>query len=107
MPPMEGKGDFSAPSDRETLADKAQKELDAAIGKLLPSTLRASTDFVTEAENAVREAKSFDELEEALAELLAPSMKPDELERFLARAMTAAAGHGAGAVRGEEEEDDA
>ena len=34
-------------------------------------------------------------------------MKPNELERFLARAMTAAAGHGAGAVRGEEEEDDA
>jgi len=107
MPPMEGNADFSAPADRETLADKAQKELDAAIGKLLPSTLRASTDFVTEVENAVREAKSFDELEEALAELLAPSMKPNELERFLARAMTAAAGHGAGAVRGEEEEDDA
>ncbi len=107
MPPMEGNADFSAPADRETLADKAQKELDAAIGKLLPATLRASTDFVTEVENAVREAKSFDELEEALAELLAPSMKPDELERFLALAMTAAAGHGAGAVREEEEEDDA
>lgn len=98
---------FAAPADRETLADKAQKNLDAAVGKLLPAALRASAEFVTEVENTVKAAKSFDELEEALAELLAPSMKPDELERFLARALTAAAGHGAGAVQGEAEEDDA
>lgn len=98
---------FAAPADRETPADKAQRNLDAAIKKMLPAALRASSEFVTEVENAVREAKSFDELEEALAELLAPSMRPDALESFLARAMTAAAGHGAGAVREETEEDDA
>ena len=35
-------------------------------------------------------------------ELLAPSMTPDALESFLARAMTAAAGYGATAVAAEE-----
>ena len=105
MPPMEGNADFAAPADRETLADKAQKNLDAAIKKMLPDALKSSRKFVTEVENAVREAKSFDELEEALAELLAPSMQPDALESFLAGAMTAAAGHGAASVQAEADED--
>ena len=47
----------------------------------------------------------YEELEEALAALLSPSMAPDALESFLARAMTAAAGHGASAVAAEAEED--
>ena len=37
--------------------------------------------------------------------LLAPSMTPEALETFLARAMTAAAGLGMTAVRAEEDED--
>ena len=47
----------------------------------------------------------YEELEEALAALLSPSMAPDALESFLARAMTAAAGHGAASVQMEAEED--
>ena len=49
--------------------------------------------------------QSFDDAELALVELLAPRMEPDELERLLARAMTAAAGHGAAAVQAEVDED--
>ena len=45
------------------------------------------------------------DLEEALGVLLAPSMTPEALETFLARAMTAAAGLGMTAVRAEEDED--
>ena len=54
-----------------------------------------------------RKCKSYEELEEALAVLLSPSMTPDALESFLARAMTMAAGHGASAVQDEADEDKA
>ena len=97
--------DFAAPDDSAFTASIAQKNLDAAIKKLLPDALKASREFVTEVENAVKNATSFDELELALVELLAPSLKPDALEDFMARAMTAAAGHGAAAVQTEAEED--
>ena len=97
--------DFAAPDDSAFTASIAQKNLDAAIKKLLPDALKASREFVTEVENAVKNATSFDELELALVELRAPSLKPDALEDFMARAMTAAAGHGAAAVQTEAEED--
>lgn len=96
---------FAAPAEAPTLAVKAQRNLDAAIKKMLPDALKTSAGFVTEVEKAINEANSFDELELALVELLAPSMQPDALERLLARAMTAAAGHGAAAVQAEAEED--
>ena len=72
---------------------------------MLPAALKSSRGFVTQVENEVRRAKSYEELEEALAVLLSPSMAPDALESFLARAMTAAAGHGAASVQAEAEED--
>ena len=72
---------------------------------MLPDALKASSGFVTEVENAIRTADSFDDLQDSLVELLAPSMTPGELETFLARAMTAAAGHGAAAVNVETDED--
>ena len=98
--------DFAAPAGRKkTTAEKAQGTLDAAIVKMLPAALKSSRDFVTQVENEIRAAKSYEELEEALAALLSPSMAPDALESFLARAMTAAAGHGAASVQAEAEED--
>lgn len=99
---------FAAPPEAkpEVLAEKAQRHLDAAIKTMLPDALKASREFVTEVENAVKDAKSFDDLQDALVELLAPSMTPDALEGFLARAMTAAAGHGAASVQAEVEEDE-
>ena len=66
---------------------------------MLPGALKASAEFVTRVENAVRKAASYDDLQDALVELLAPSMTPDALESFLARAMTATA------VAAEEAED--
>ena len=103
--PTTGTGaNFSAPSDK-SLAEKAQANLDEAIKKMLPDALKASSGFVTEVENAIRTADSFDDLQDSLVELLAPSMTPGELETFLARAMTAAAGHGAAAVNVETDED--
>ena len=105
--PTPGPGaNFAAPAESAILAEKAQANLDAAIKTMLPDALKASREFVTEVENAVTSATSFDDLQDALVELLAPSMAPDALESFLARAMTAAAGHGAAAVQAEVEEDD-
>ena len=104
-PQPEGIANFAAPSGRKPLAEKAQATLDTAIAKMLPGALKASAEFVARVENAVRKAASYDDLQDALVELLAPSMTPDALESFLARAMTAAAGYGATAVAAEEAED--
>ena len=103
--PQGGGADFAAPAGKPSLAEKAQRHLDKAITTMLPAALQSSRGFVTQVENEVRAAKSYEELEEALAALLSPSMAPDALESFLARAMTAAAGHGASAVAAEAEED--
>lgn len=104
-PTPEAGANFAAPSGKTTLAEKAQANLDAAITNMLPAALKSSRAFVTQVENAVTSAESFDDLQDALVELLAPSMAPDALESFLARAMTAAAGHGAASVQAEAEED--
>ena len=96
---------FSAQQEEVTIAEKAQRNLDVAIKAMLPDVLKANGDFVKKVENAIQSATSFDDAELALVELLAPRMEPDELERLLARAMTAAAGHGAAAVQAEVDED--
>ena len=96
--PPEGAADFAAPGAKSHPAERAQATLDEAIIAMLPKALKASSAFVTKVENAIREAKSFDDLQDALVELLAPSLSPGALEDFLACAMTAAAGHGATAV---------
>lgn len=72
---------------------------------MLPAALKSSRGFVTQVENEIRAAKSYEELEEALAALLSPSMAPDALESFLVRALTAAAGHGAASVQAEADGD--
>ena len=72
---------------------------------MLPQALKASGKFVSQVENAIRKARDLDGLQDALVELLAPAMEPNELEAFLARAMTAAAGYGAVAAYGEGVED--
>lgn len=87
------------------LAEKAQNTLDAAIVSMLPKALKASDKFVGEVKKAIANARSFDDLNDRLVELVAPAMKPRDLENFLACAMTAAAGHGATAVQAEVEDD--
>ncbi len=104
-PPAGQVSNYAAPADRELLAEKAQRNLEGAIARMLPDALKANRTFVMELENAIRRASSFEELEGALVELLAPSMQPDGLETLLAVAMTAAAGHGAAAVQAEADED--
>ena len=88
------------------MAEKAQATLDAAIVSMLPKALKASDKFVAEVEGAIHKAKSYDDLQDALVELLSPSLTPAGLENFLACAMTAAAGHGATAVQAEVESDE-
>lgn len=113
LPDAEGTAtDFAAPAARKMrmagntrVAEKAQKTLDAAIVKMLPKALRASNAFVGEVEDAIHQAKSYDDLQDRLVELLAPAMTPRTLENFLACAMTAAAGHGAAAIEAEIEDD--
>ena len=97
--------DFASPSGA-SVAEKAQHNLDAAIVTMLPKAIRSSRAFVSQLEDEIRSASSYEELEETLAVLLTPSMTPDELESFLARAMTAAAGYGATAIQTETEDDD-
>lgn len=105
-PTPESEANFTAPAGgKATMAEKAQAHLDAAIVKMLPAALKSSRGFVTQVENEVRAAKSYEELEEALATLLSPSMAPDALESFLARALTMAAGHGAASVQAEADGD--
>lgn len=87
------------------LATAAQETLDAAIVSMLPKALKASDKFVAEVEGAIRKAKSYDELQDSLVELLSPALTPAGLENFLACAMTAAAGHGATAVQAEVAQD--
>lgn len=97
---------FAAPYARKMrMTEKAQATLDKAIVAMLPKALKTSDRFVAEVEAAIHKAKSFDELNDALVELVSPAMTPHALENFLACAMTAAAGHGATAVEAEVEED--
>lgn len=93
---------FAAPRREVPVVEEAQRRLDTALEKLLPEALKANAAFVTQLENAVKQATSFDEIELALVELLAPRLEPDALEDFLARSMTMAAGFGAASVRAEE-----
>lgn len=102
-PPPDGMS-FSAPTDAEPLAITAQRNLDTAIKKMLPDALKAGGTLVSEIENAISSGTTYDEVQLALVELLAPRMKADALENLLARAMTAAAGHGATSVQAETEE---
>lgn len=92
---------FAAQQKTRKIAEKAQAALDTAIVAMLPKALKASDKFVREVENAIHAAKSYDDLQDALVELLAPSLAPGALEDFLACAMTAAAGHGACAIQQE------
>lgn len=100
---------FTAPANKMRMtnnarfAAKAQATLDKAIIKMLPEALQASSDFVASVEAAIHKAGSFDELQDLLVELAAPAMTPRGLEKFLACAMTAAAGYGALAVQAEAE----
>ena len=106
--PVQEISDFSAQkmrTSKKPLAEKAQQTLDAAIVSMLPKALKASDKFVAEVEGAIRKAKSYDELQDSLVELLSPALTPAGLENFLACAMTAAAGHGATAVQAEVEAD--
>lgn len=95
--------DFAASGGKRHPAEKAQAALDAAIVNMLPRALKASGAFVKEVENAIHAATSYEDLQDALVELLAPSLAPGALEEFLACAMTAASGHGATAVQAEVE----
>ena len=96
---------FSSSTRRVPIAERAQQTFDAAIENMLPDAVKANAEFVRKIENAVQAATSYDDLQLRLLDLLAPATEPDELERFMRQAMTAAAGFGATAVRGEAVED--
>ena len=102
--PHEGNAsDFAAapPSRKTTLAEKTQNRLEKAISAMLPVAIKSSAEFVTQLENRIKQADSFEELEAGLIDMLSPAMSPSALEGFMARAMTAAAGYGAAAVSSE------
>lgn len=100
--PQGAAANFAAPSEKAT-AEYAQDGLDKAIANMLPKAIKANTGFVTKLENEIQSAKSYEDLEEALAATLSPVMAPDELESFIARAVMAAAGYGTTSAH---EEDD-
>lgn len=92
-----GKGPEFAASDGFASAEDAQERLDKAIDALLPDALKASAEFCSQVENAVESAKSFDDLQLALADLLAGKVEDDELAKLMERSMVMAAGFGAAA----------
>ncbi len=102
--PANGHGADAPPSGRP-VHQRAQATFDAALETMLPDAVKASGPFRKKIENAINMATSPDDLQLRLADLLAPSVTPDELETFMARSMTAAAGFGATAVHGEGVED--
>ena len=104
-PPVTPGFNFAAPVPRRPVHQRVQETFDAALETMLPDAVKASAAFRKKIENAVNMATSPDDLQLRLADLLAPSATPDELETFMARAMTAAAGFGATAVHGEGVED--
>lgn len=90
---------FSAPSSL-TVREEARSVVDKAIELMLPDAMKANEPFRRQMTTAIRASTSFDDMQLRLAELLAPSATPDELETFMARTMTAAAGFGATVERG-------
>ena len=88
--------DFAAPDDF-TSAEDAQARLDKAIDALLPDARKAGAEFCSQVENAVKSAKSFEELQLALADLLAGKVEDDDLAKLMERSMVMAAGFGAAA----------
>lgn len=91
--------------DAVPVVEKAQESIDKAFAKLLPEAVKANDEFVTKIENAIFKANSFDEMQIALADLLAPSMEAGPLEELLTRSMLAASGYGAASVQVEAEEE--
>lgn len=104
LPGKETTGD-KAPDNGAPLVERAQGTFDKAFAKLLPEAVRANEVFVKKIENAIFKAESFDAMQLALADLLAPSMDAGPLEELLTRSMIAAAGFGASAVQGEAAEE--
>lgn len=92
-----GKGPEFAAFDGFASAEDAQERLDKAIDALFPDALKASAEFCSQVENAVESAKSFDELQLALADLLAGKIEDDDLAKLMERSMVMAAGFGAAA----------
>lgn len=92
-----GKGPEFAASDGFASAEDAQERLDKAIDALLPDALKASAEFCSQVENVVESAKSFDELQLALVDLLAGKVEDDDLAKLMERSMVMAAGFGAAA----------
>lgn len=99
--------DQKTPKEAKPLvAEQAQDGIDKVLAKLLPEAVKANDEFVTKIENAIFKAESFDTMQLALADLLAPSMEVGPLEELLTRAMLAAAGYGAASVQVEAAEDE-
>lgn len=88
--------DFAAPDDFAS-AEDTQARLDKAIDALLPDALKSSAEFCSQVENAVVSAKSFDELQLTLADLLTGKVEDDDLAKLMERSMVMAAGFGAAA----------
>lgn len=87
--------DFAAPDASTVSAEDAQARLDKAVDTLLPDALKANETFVTQLENAISEATSFDELQLALADLLTGKIEDSELANVMERSMVMSAGFGA------------
>lgn len=100
-PNQDAPASFAAAPEVPESAEDAQQTLDTAIEKLLPDALHANRAFVTQVENAISAASSFDELQLALADLLSTRVGESELEACMARSMSMAAGFGATAVQEE------
>lgn len=88
--------EFAAFADASS-AEDAQVRLDKAIDALLPDALKASAAFCSQVENTVASAKSFDELQLALADLLTGKVEDDEMAKVMERSLIMAAGFGAAA----------
>lgn len=73
---------------------KFQKALDGAVKELLPEALKANSKFLNELQERINKAEDYEEMEYALIEALGSKMQMQELEEFLAAAITKAECYG-------------
>lgn len=91
------------PEDGASLAELAQRTIDATIERHLPEALRANAAFVTQLEKAVQTAESWNDLHLLLAEHLGRALEPDALESLLTELMLASSAYGHAAAEAEEQ----
>lgn len=98
-------GEAAQKAGQVPLAVDAQLKFDRIIDETLPELVKANQRFVTELENALSKAESFEEIEYVLSTMLQDRTEPEQFEAVLQGLMMSAAVYGAETVEAEVKQD--